>query len=191
YYSYATDLNASNGQICYVRKELSHSCFRLLAHNASLQYEYTGMTQNKCVELSLFEFVCRKHDLDFKKIYLHNLYKHPKYENEMFLVDLNKFISKYYTNSTNCSLIVMGDFNIDFNQASNKKYLHFFKQQFNLEPYFDKCKTHKNISQLDWCFYNKHNHIFATAANLNAGFHSQPYTTWFSDHSAIFSEITF
>ncbi|RNA12784.1 hypothetical protein BpHYR1_023878 [Brachionus plicatilis] len=74
YNSYATDLNASNGQICYVRKELS-SCFRLLTHNASLQYEYTGMTQNKCVELSLFEFVCRKNGLNGKKVYLLNLYK--------------------------------------------------------------------------------------------------------------------
>ncbi|RNA12785.1 hypothetical protein BpHYR1_023879 [Brachionus plicatilis] len=71
----------------------------------------------------------------------------------------------------------MGDFNIDFYQASNKKYSDFE---------FGTCKTHKNISQLDWCFYNKNNHIFAATLN---GFHSQPYSTMFSDHSAIFSEI--
>ena len=43
--------------------------------------------------------------------------------------------------------------------------------------------TYRNISHIDWAFKN-------TYFNLNS-IHSLVYDTWFSDHSAIWTEIKF
>ena len=51
-----------------------------------------------------------------------------------------------------------------------------------MSPLFENEKTFENKSQLDWAFKN---------SNFEFKILSSTYDTWFSDHSAIWSEIQF
>ncbi|RNA23679.1 hypothetical protein BpHYR1_001349 [Brachionus plicatilis] len=86
------------------------------------------------------------------------------------------------TRQTTDSLVIFGEFNIDFNKENNSKYLDTLRVNLNMTPVFSKCLTFKDLSQLDWCLTSK--------SNTFGQFKSQPYSTWFSDHQAIFTEIT-
>lgn len=95
-------------------------------------------------------------------------------DNEKFLDDVVKFLIENCNKSQMETLIVVGDLNLDFNVEQNKKYLEFFKQHFELEPFFFNSNTFYNVSQLDWCLDNKRNKFKM--------FKSQPFSIWFSDH---------
>ncbi|RNA32175.1 hypothetical protein BpHYR1_039833, partial [Brachionus plicatilis] len=158
------NLNCSNGQICLIRKDKSLvDNFELVAHNASTLFEYSGINQSKCVELSLFKF--RKGNSTV--VYFLNLYKHPKMDNDKFIQELIAFLN-LNLNSTD-SLVIFGDFNIDFNKENNSKYLDTLRVNLNMTPVFSKCLTFKDLSQLDWCLLNKSN-TFAKNALSNDKF---------------------
>ncbi|RNA23551.1 hypothetical protein BpHYR1_015531 [Brachionus plicatilis] len=55
------------------------------------------------------------------------------------------------------NLVILGDFNIDFNRENNFKYLDTLRVNLNMTPVFSKCLTFKDLSQLDWCLTNKSN----------------------------------
>ncbi|RMZ96632.1 hypothetical protein BpHYR1_021479, partial [Brachionus plicatilis] len=101
-------------------------------------------------------------------------------DNDKFIQELIAFLNSNL-HSTD-SLVILGDFNIDFNRENNFKYLDTLRVNLNMTPVFSKCLTFKDLSQLDWCLTSK--------SNTFGQFKSQPYSTWFSDHQAIFTEIT-
>ena len=188
YYSSGTDLNASNGQACYVRKSHHSNRLRLVAHNANDFYEYTTSNQNKLVELCLFEYSFS----DSKKLYILSVYKHPKCDIKKCLHDMCVFLKKHLPTSSwslssssssqenKTSILILGDFNVDFNKQ--KDLMTTLQDKMNMLPLITNETTFKNISQLDWSFKNK---------NFEHSVHSSSYDTWFSDHSAIFTRVDF
>ena len=116
-----TENFCSNGQVCYVRKNEHKSRMRCLAHNANAFNEYCTSDQKKITELSLFEY---KFSGD-KVVYILSVYKHPECSNDKCLWDMSHFLKKHltedlYTNEKR-NLLILGDFNIDFNLDKNKK----------------------------------------------------------------------
>ena len=182
HFTAGTDNFTSNGQVCYVRKNVHKNRMRFLAHNANDFNEYGGRDQNKITELSLFEYKFNSE----KVVYILSVYKHPMCSNEKCLSDINRFLLKnltddLYTNERR-NLFILGDFNIDFNLDKNKKWLDYLGNNIKMKPLFTNDITFKNLSQLDWAFVNK---------DFKHKISSSIYDTWFSDHSAIWTQIDF
>jgi len=132
------------------------------------------------------------------------VYKHPDMKNSQFLKELIEFIqqnvpysieiesqiSQTSTVSSQSSnrienlrnmdnLIILGDFNLDFNQKENRMAL---MKSFGFVPLFVQKTTHNMGNHLDWVFKNN-NFRNKIEANL--------YETWYSDHSALYSNVCF
>lgn len=180
HFTYGTELNASNGQICYVRRGDNANNLTFLAHTANRDGIYTESKQNRITEISLFEYFISKE----KKLYIISVYKHAKCDKDTFFNTLESFLDKHFVNRKNdkdLNIFVVGDFNLDFNKRENKNLYIALRDELMFKILHKNEITYRNISHIDWAFKN-------TYFNLNS-IHSLVYDTWFSDHSAIWTEI--
>ena len=181
-FTYGTELNASNGQICYVRKGDHANNLNFVAHTANRDGIYTESKQNRITEISLFEYVISRE----KKLFIISVYKHAKCDKDTFFNTLESFLDKHFPNRKNdkdLNIFIVGDFNLDFNKRDNRNIYIAMRDELMLKILHKNEITYRNISHIDWAFKN-------TYFNLNS-IHSLVYDTWFSDHSAIWTEIKF
>jgi endonuclease/exonuclease/phosphatase family metal-dependent hydrolase len=90
-----------------------------------------------------------------------------------------------YTNierNSGASLLVLGDFNIDFNLPEEREKLEYLQNRLGLRACFENEKTFQYKTHIDWAFKSQH---------FRFGLESLVFDTWFSDHSAIWAEIDF
>ena len=84
-------------------------------------------------------------------------------------------------NSNEHSILLLGDFNIDFNKS---EALMNQMDMRNYKPLFQNSVTfERNISQIDWAFTNTNFQYNIPTC--------QTYQTWFSDHHSIYTQINF
>jgi exonuclease III len=199
YMSGSSELNANNGQMCYVRRG-RRSRIRLIAHNCDSAYNYVynaGMFSHhkRCSELSLFKYTMIEGD-DSSCVYILNVYRHPKMELKEFYRELLQFMTKFLTNRTSthqkdtkfeCDkrLILVGDLNLDFRKLMNRdspihKALNRIYKDLGMSFCFDTNRfpwTTNRETLIDWCLYN---------SNIRPDqISSQVYTTLQSDHMPI------
>ena len=153
---------------------------RFIAHNANAFNEYSTSDQHKITELSLFEY---KYNSE-KVLFILSVYKHPKCSKDKCVWDISEFLKKHltselYTNDKR-NLLILGDFNMDMNV--DKNLMNTFENNLKLRPLITNEITYKNVSQLDWAMVNK---------DFKHKVQSSTYDTWFSDHSAIWTQIDF
>ena len=89
-------------------------------------------------------------------------------------------------------LIIVGDFNIDFNNKDYEYIRQSFQDELGLRPLFENKMTFEYVnksgsnyvhgfSQLDWCFTNlSQNHW---------NIHGLVYESWYTDHLPIMLEV--
>lgn len=189
HYTSARGLNTSHGQICFVRKGIHHERLKFVAHNANIRNEYViGEQQisdlNSLVELSMFEYMYSQD----KVLYIVSAYKHQKCHKMTCLQEIGKFLcdnipARERLEDRRPNVLLMGDFNVDFGRQENKDCMTVLQDQMNVRSLLpENSKTFENISYIDWCFKNR---------NFRFQVESQLYETWFSDHSAIWTEVKF
>lgn len=200
--------NPSNGQILYERKTNGPSRVRLIANNCDHDL-YMYKNKKDLVEMALFEYKHLQNNNNYnnqintnKIVFILCIYKHPDMSNGVFLKQIIEFlelhlpnsiylkpsqstqtqtlISQYSNNGQSTSnLIIIGDFNLDFNQKQNRLEQ---MDSFGFEPLFVNVQTHNAGNQLDWAFKNT-KFEYNIKANI--------YETYYSDHSAIWTRIKF
>ena len=193
------DFQASNGQMCFLKQQdmntVIGSC-HLMYTNAERR---TGIIRHpdltKMWEYNVYLYKFNEYN-DEDSIKLMCLYRHPKCNKAQFLVELYAFLNNIlWVNNRATPIVIMGDFNIDFNKDENQNILDRLQKDYSLVPLLKKAHTHGYVkkkestdeyevrySQPDWCFTN------CSTFNkwkLNAFL----YETWFTDHSPIILEI--
>lgn len=168
-----------------------------IADNANLQHEYTPKEHGdlkKLVELSIF--LCEFNDnIDRREqrqrrpgrlVYILSVYKHPKCSFNKCLDQMYQFLSKNIPKNSGGgggeSLLVLGDFNVDFNRQDQYENFQNIQKKLGLKPLFLNEKTFQYKTHIDWAFKSQ---------NFMFEIESQVYDTWFSDHSAIWTKINF
>ncbi|CAF0967783.1 unnamed protein product [Brachionus calyciflorus] len=168
--------NASNGQVCYVRNQKHFNKLAFIDDNCDLAFNQYH-NKHKICEFSLFIYKYNPQ----KILYIISIYKHHDMDNNDFLNVFDMFLDKNMINTFDQSILLLGDFNIDFNKNQtimNELNKRDFKPIFRNSVTFDR-----NSSQIDWAF-----------TNTNFQFNipkSQTYRTWFSDHHGIYTQIDF
>jgi endonuclease/exonuclease/phosphatase family metal-dependent hydrolase len=174
HFTYGTSMGSSNGQICYVRSSLRNR-LRLVAHTANAQNGYFGDGQCKVTEMTLFEYTNETNE----RVHILSLYRHNGRSVRDFFNDLGRFIFDHAPRE-NLHLLVLGDFNIDFNKDADS--LSYMRTKFNLRPLFEQEISFRNVSHIDWAF---------VGSRFSHTVRSQVYNTWFSDHAALWTEVEF
>ena len=207
YYN-SSEVNPSNGQVCYERKRGNNgpNRIRFIANNCD-HNEYMYKKKKDCVELSLFAYNHSRNDAAtvYKPVYIVCVYKHPDMSNRDFVRELLEFVERHVPNAIDMTsymtpsqsqstsktsqeqqnkqpssnLVIVGDFNLDFNKKVQRMG-HF--KSFGFEPLFIDVPTHNAGNQLDWAFKN---------SKFEYEISGDVYETWFSDHSAIWTRIKF
>jgi endonuclease/exonuclease/phosphatase family metal-dependent hydrolase len=123
------------------------------------------------------------------------LYKHPKMNIRADFVPQFKTVlrDKFYLDTCIADpLIIVGDFNIDFNNKDYEYIRQSFQDELGLRPLFENKMTFEYVnksgsnyvhgfSQLDWCFTNlSQNHW---------NIHGLVYESWYTDHLPIMLEV--
>lgn len=183
-------LNSSNGQVCYVRKSLlistttsaiSTSPFQFVAHNANNDSQYVPSEHGelkKLVEFSLFLYTYSSD----KRVYILSVYKHNRCNDRRALEEMYEFLQTNIPRNSGACLLVLGDFNIDFNKEEEREKYEYLQTRLGLRALFEHEKTFQYKTHIDWAFKSR---------QFKFGVESQVYDTWFSDHSAIWTEIDF
>ncbi|RNA40221.1 hypothetical protein BpHYR1_030431, partial [Brachionus plicatilis] len=175
----------STGQLCFVNKRLRDN-FKFVADNCDMQANHTYLDDKDLVELSLFQLKSSSPN-SRKSIYILSLYKHPSLAFGDFLKRLKDFLSKYSNVLSASTLLIMGDFNVDFNKEKEKSKLDKLIDM-DLQPLFKNRATFEKGSQLDWAFVRLSP---IDADDQQVHLKAKVLDTWFSDHSAIVSTIGF
>jgi endonuclease/exonuclease/phosphatase family metal-dependent hydrolase len=115
-------------------------------------------------------------------VYILSVYKHNKCNDQRALEQMYNFLQTNIPRNSGASLLVLGDFNIDFNKQEEREKLEYLQNQLGLRALFEHEKTFKYKTHIDWAFKSRH---------FKFGIESLVYDTWFSDHSAIWTEIDF
>lgn len=139
--------------------------------------------------MSCFEYKILEEGNSQKELKIINLYKHNDFGKEECLNELKNFIiqtnNHQANNNGHSPILVIGDFNIDFNKETNR--MEKMKSDLHLEPLLDNVisfrRNKETCSQLDWAFCNGDFSSFASVENI------QIYETWYSDHNAILIEL--
>ncbi|RNA12302.1 hypothetical protein BpHYR1_038140, partial [Brachionus plicatilis] len=122
-----------------------------------------------------------------KSVYILSLYKHPSLAFGDFLKRLKDFLNKYANVLSTSNLLIMGDFNVDFNKEKEKSKLDKLIDM-DLQPLFKNRARFEKGSQLDWAFVRLSPII---SDDQQEQIKAKVLDTWFSDHSAIVSTIRF
>ena len=195
----------SHGQVCYFRQKANEKgSFRFIAHNADPhtnkynagynQQRHKGKKKEEKdqVEICMFKFEStKKVSIRGNRIFMISISNHPASSESQtlknFVNAFNDFAKKHLHSIKDDTLMLFGDFNIDFNLPENKSWMNdYFRRNFGLKPTAceiesrpDPCKKHKSKRQIDWVFTN---------GNLK-NIETIPYTTYFSDHNPLYTRI--
>jgi hypothetical protein len=190
YHTHSPHYSHSNGMLAFL-KDNKRTFARIMAHNADPNSFSFERETSDTTEICVFKYKTR-HDLS---IFICVLYNHP----QSIFVNLIKrvqhalveagYIDDWESGSKRGSkkgLIIVGDFNIDFNKAP-KTLMDF---ETNLMVKVDKTIMDKPTrmtpdgtkSQIDWLFHN-----FEETTRLRITTHV--YESWLSDHKPIFAHI--
>lgn len=110
------------------------------------------------------------------------MYKHHKCGFLDALAQMCEFIQSNVPKNSGASLLVLGDFNVDFNKQEEEQKKNIIQNKVGFTPLFTNEKTFQYKTQIDWAFKTR---------QFNHNIDIQVYDTWFSDHSAIYSQINF
>jgi endonuclease/exonuclease/phosphatase family metal-dependent hydrolase len=159
---------------------------RFIADNAdSAQHIYRE--KHKIVELSLFKYTFSS--LDSKEIFIVSVYRHSDLSKEAFRVQLKAFLERNLgTEFRHRSVLVLGDFNIDFDKPEFLSTKEYMKHELELKRLLKKTTTFESVAnkaktQPD-CLFRTNRFGFKVDA-------IQTYKTYFSDHHAIWFEVDF
>ena len=193
---------SSNGQLCFVRPEKER---RFEWKQTNSNREKNGLIQldsinqhvdkeklRKMWEYNLFsyEFQCSL----YRKLLILCIYKHPELSNSNFMSQFHSFlrfnIALTRLNFNDKPIVILGDFNIDFNKE--EAYLRELEDNFNLLPLFKNKRTFERLSinnelnsgQIDWCFSN-------CLSNEQFNCSSLVYQSWYTDHYPIFLDLVY
>ena len=170
--------------MCFIRESHltseSGGSIELIAHNAdSNDLSYS----DEKVELSMYHY--RKNKM-ISDIILVQVYNHPDKQRTIqnFATEFESFMRRH-CDWIGRDLIVFGDFNIDFNlqDIGVQELKSQLKLSYNVEPTIYNTPTRpKSGRQIDWVFSSKTRNLICN---------SSLYTTWFSDHQPLLTEINF
>jgi len=207
HYSWCSRPHASNGQIAYVRIGRHSERLRFMCDN-SVDNTREYREKHKIVEMSLFEYKCNdlsepmmRTNRTYNTLYIVSLYKHADMSKRECVKQLKDFLQRHLrlfddqdedeqdflmaARRRNASriknVLVVGDFNIDFNKEH--ECMNRMRNELNLNPMsVNECTYRRNRettgSHLDWAF---------TSNDFNFGIdrRSDIYENWYSDHSAL------
>ena len=170
-----------SGQMCFVNKNLKKK-FNFIADNLNCKDESNVKIQ---LEMSLYKYdnVCAV----TKSFYVCSLYKHIEMDNKKFYDEFKSFLLSHLssskdTNVLNRKLIILGNFNMDFNKMPKSMDKLFADLQ--LKPKLLNTFTHKSKKQLDWCFTNLDDSIVSK-------FDVVAYESFYSDYSPLWIDIDY
>ena len=152
----------------------------MVAHNADpIDLSYS----DESVELSMFHY---RHYESNAEVVLVHVYNHPSKHRTIknFEAKFDNFMEQH-RDLIGKNLIVFGDFNIDFNLSDNEiqRLKRKLELKFRIRPTLDRTPTRpKSGNQLDWVF---------SSMSENLTSETSLYTTWFSDHSPLYTDINF
>jgi hypothetical protein len=187
YHSHSPGYSHSNGMLAYV-KDNKVNFTSIKGHNADPNTFSFERGTSDTTEICVIRYTPRKH----MTIYICMLYNHPQATLTNLIKRVQKvlkdagYIDTWEEGARKRGLIIVGDFNIDFN--SELKQLNEFET--NLMVKVDKqiwetptrMTSDGTKSQIDWLF---HNFDGTTEIRIN----THVYETWLSDHKPIFSQI--
>ena len=188
YCSGSNQLNASNGQMCFVRDELADDFTFLDSNTSSSSFTYNS---SDVIELCAFRYFIKCKNASVFIIYD---YKHPKKSNHEAYKELKAFVIKNVKNKAievgktktyklleKC--IILGDFNMNYmndkDSQQGKKLINKFN--FKMCISIDKFNsTHEEGSLIDWALENSDEAIVLKTC---------VYEIYYSDHKALWLSI--
>jgi hypothetical protein len=190
YHTHSPDLGHSNGMLAFV-KDNKKRFTTIEAHNADRRtYSFERGTSDT-TEICVIRYRPRK----TLAVYVCMLYNHPQATFERLIYRVQTLLSESgYSDEMATlsegikykSLIIVGDFNIDFNK--HPKMLNEFETNLKVKVDRTIMNTATRMtsdgkkSQIDWLFHN-----FENTNDLRISTHI--YETWLSDHKPIFAHI--
>jgi endonuclease/exonuclease/phosphatase family metal-dependent hydrolase len=136
------------------------------------------------VELALFKYVYESSGNERKEVYILSVYKHPSLGKQEFKQQILDFLKKNLGTNYMCYNIVMiGDFNYDFNKPANSSIDEYMKQ-IGFERVLKNQITFEKFDSQPDCVFKSSNFGF----NLE---NIKTYRTYFSDHHAVWFELDF
>ena len=189
YHSHSPYHTHSNGMLAFL-KENKTVFSKIKAHNAhkrNFSFEHVG---SDITELCVIRYKPRK---DFA-VYICMVYNHPQATFRDLIKKIQAVLieAEYIddwgtaTRTPNRGLIIVGDFNIDFNKSP--KLLSEFETNLTVKVDRSIMNTPTRMtsdgtkSQLDWLFHNvEETKVMKISTHV--------YETWLSDHKPIFAQI--
>ena len=166
----------SYGTLTYLSKE-KKDWFHLVYSNANVYREINKPNQ---VEINIF-----KYNLNiYIDTYCVFLYKHPKTSFQELVDSIATSLKQinYAYDNFGMGVILMGDFNVDFNKHPN--LLTQFQKKFKVSPLFLNQPTNNYGNHIDW--------IFTSLATLNKiELIGTTYESFISDHKPLFFEVKY
>ena len=119
HFSSAISRQASSGQLCFVNKRIRDN-FKFVADNCDIQTNHTYKDDKNIVEMSLFKLTNNCSVDKRKSVYIISLYKHTSLAFGDFLKKFKDFLNKFANVLSTSLLLILGDFNVDFNKEKEK-----------------------------------------------------------------------
>ena len=144
---------------------------------------YEHDRDNKDVEISIFSCEPDPQNSSYT-LYVCFVYKHPRANLKKLIekIQLGLEIGHYDNNRYPKGLIIIGDFNMDFNKKENNQAFIAFKNTFQVEPLITNEATNDQGNQIDWIFATNVGDLIYTA---------KTYESFQSDHKPLFLKLKF
>ena len=201
--THSTTLNHQNGQLCFSNIQIK-DLIELCGHNADQEsFVFRDVTE-EVVELSMFKV--KRSTSSRSYLYVILVYRHPGGNLQTSWQKLMNGISNLLTRNNlspenifhnKHALIIVGDFNIEFNSKQQERKLSEFQLTFGVRPVFGGnlersterivYPTHDKGRQLDWVFTS------IAASDINRNITAMPYETLpiISDHTPIYMSVIY
>ena len=165
------------GQLCFIKKDLLYK-FSFVADNSNVS-KFHG--NSKDFEMSIFKLELYN---TAESLNICHVFKQIKMDNKRFYEKLSCILLEHFTSKEGClkineKLILIGNFNMNFNNMPRS--LSQISNDFGLSPVFLDTATHNSSAQLDWCFTNIN--------PIEHPFESKVYECFFSEHSPLWLNI--
>jgi hypothetical protein len=169
------------GTLTYVWKEKEWLWRVVFTNSEQDTHEYKPKKDHNDVEVTILKCSPIAQQVDYS-LYVCFVYKHPETSIKEFIeqIKIGLRYCDYEANTYPKDLIIIGDYNIDFNKTENKKAFTSFKVAFNVEPLITKEPTNNHGNQIDWMFATNVDQLTFTA---------KTYETFQSDHKPLFLRI--
>jgi hypothetical protein len=171
------------GTLTYVWKEKEWLWRVVFTNSEQDTHEYKPKKDHNDVEVTILKCSPIAQQPDYT-LYVCFVYKHPETSIKEFIEEIKIGLRycDYEANTYPKDLIIIGDYNIDFNKSENKKAFTSFKVAFNVEPLITKEPTNNHGNQIDWMFVTNVDQLTFTA---------KTYETFQSDHKPLFLRIKY